>query len=128
MWRHSQGLPCPVLPCSAPEDRSRGLDSISFLLSPTFYGLGLKRARKRKKSRQGEKCVVSWSGGQPRLSEAPLSLLGRQVCSFEVRSQSWRNLNPQVVGVGWLSGHRSSPRLVLPGRRINEWMVIYWAG
>lgn len=53
--RHSQSLPCPSLPCSGGRAGAGDWTALSFLLSPTFSGLGLKGSQGEKEKQKGRK-------------------------------------------------------------------------
>jgi hypothetical protein len=91
MCRHSQGLPRPALPCSG--GREQGTGQHEFSLFTYILWARLEGSQEEKEKQKGRKVCsdLEWRPGSPPCG-SPLSLLERQVFSFEVRSQSWQNL------------------------------------
>lgn len=73
--------------------REQGTGQHTFSPFTNILWARLEGSRGRKKSRKGEKCVVSRVGGQAHLNcSSLLGHLERQVFSFEVRGQAWQDL------------------------------------
>lgn len=86
---------CPALLCSGGREQGTGQHKFS----PFTYILParLEGSQEEKEKQTGREVCSELEGGQPRPLRC-LSPLGRQVFSFEARSQSWWNLKPQVCG------------------------------